>query len=80
MAILVKVNGKNLESENPKYPYLGKHPTNDRVVLFIKENTGVVLVKGKNPDEEDVGYFCDGWLESKFSPLDPFEVVSLQNI
>lgn len=63
-----------------KYPYLGRHFINNKpyVVLFLEEETGVVVVN--ETDSEDIKFGQYGnFDESVFEVLPPDEVVRLGN-
>lgn len=62
------------------YPYLGRNYINEKpyVVLFLEEETGVVVVN--ETDSEDIKFGQYGnFDESKFELLPPDEVVRLSN-
>lgn len=62
------------------YPYLGRHYINDKpyVVLFLEEETGVVVVNETDSEEIKFGQYGN-FDESVFEVLPPDEVVRLGN-
>lgn len=72
MAIKSTVVGGKQGIHEWMFPCLGK--TGDGlIVLFSRHGQGMGLT-GVN-----VGYYANAWPMSKFTPLDPSEVVQLQN-
>lgn len=63
-----------------KYPYLGRHFINDKpyVVLFLGEETGVVVVDETEGDSIKFGQYGN-FDENVFELLPPDEVVRLSN-
>lgn len=63
-----------------KYPYLGKHYVNGKpyVVLFLEEETGVVLVDETDGDSIQFGQYGH-FDENEFELLPPDEVVRISN-
>lgn len=62
------------------YPYLGRHFINDKpyVVLFLGEETGVVVVDETEGDSIKFGQYGN-FDENVFELLPPDEVVRLSN-
>ena len=54
----------------PKYPYLGIWEKTGLIVMFIGEETGVVVDSGTDRDavsERKLGYWDDEWAEDDFA-------------
>lgn len=62
------------------YPYLGRHYIKDKpyVVLFLEEETGVVVVDETEGDSIKFGQYGN-FDENEFELLPPDEVVRLSN-
>lgn len=72
MAIKSTVVGGKPKSKEWKFPCLGKDTDGD-IVLFSSANRGVGVWG------DCLCEFCEDWNMSAFTPLDPSEVVQLQN-
>lgn len=72
MAIKSTVVGEKPKSPEWMFPCLGRSK-NGTIVLFSAHGFGTTLI-GCN-----VGMYDSGWTMAAFTPLDPSEVVQLQN-
>lgn len=54
-----------------EYPYLGKHISTGKKVLFIAPFTGMVVEEPECDEKlaSPVGYYTNQWIETSFKPI-----------
>ena len=66
--IISEVKGKLKPNEDnvEKYPYIGVS-SNNKIVLFISKDTGIIIVKN-NVDQyfNHIGFYSNHWVEESF--------------
>ena len=77
MAVESKLHSEKIESKK-NYPYLGK-ASSGKVVMFTGNSCGFVVEKGIGHDP--IGFYSStGWDEKEFTPLSPYESITLRNV